>query len=282
MRALLLCIALFLSSAAPAFATEVLVLQSSRSPGYVEALRGFRAGYKGPQRTVVLSDFAEVDVDRMVKEERPRLLVALGDKALSAARSVRDVPVLALLALSQGARPTADNIGGVAMAAPPEHYLKLMASMGIRRCGVLYDPSKTGRYLRRAEQEARQHGVTLVAEPVGSPRDTQARLDRLKGKVDALWMLPDATVFTTVNLEAFILFSMTNQVPVLTFSSYYLKNGAAASVDIDYFDIGSQAAEMALSLLNSGVTGKVPTADPRKTHLRLNESVIRKLGLQPL
>jgi ABC-type uncharacterized transport system substrate-binding protein len=67
---------------------------------------------------------------------------------------------------------------------------------------------------------------------------------------------------------------------VVTFSSYYLKNGAAASVDIDYYDIGVQAGELTVSLLNSSGVRKVPTVDPRKTVLRLNESVLRKLGLQ--
>ncbi|HBG06203.1 MAG: ABC transporter substrate-binding protein [Geobacteraceae bacterium GWC2_58_44] len=279
MRALILCLALTLLNLLPARAAEILILQSNRSPGYSEALRGFHAACKGSHHAVVLSDYAEIDVDRMVKEERPRLVVALGDRALAAAGRIREVPVVALLALSQSRKTSADNIGGITMLPAPEQYLKLFLSMEAKRFGVLYDPNKTGRYLKRIEHESKQLGLKLVAEPVTDPRDIQAKLEKIRGSVDVLWMLPDSTVFTTVNLEAFIRFSMTNKVPVVTFSSHYLKNGAAASLDIDYFDIGVQAGEMAVSMLNSGGVRRVPTLDPRKALLHINESVIRNLGV---
>ena len=281
MRVIPICIALTLLYLVPAWGAEVLVLQSNRSSGYSDAMCGFHAAFKGSQRTVVLSDFAETDVERIVREERPRLVLAVGDRALSAARKLRDLPVVTMLTLAHSCRnPLPDHIGGVAMLPAPEQYMKLFVSMGVRKFGVLYDPAKTGRYLKRIEHEARQLGLHLVAEPVSDSRDIQARLEKIKGSVEALWMLPDSTVSTTINLEAFILFSMANKVPVVTFSSYYLKNGAAASVDIDYFDIGLQTGELTSSLLNSGVLRKVPTVDPRKTVLRINETVVRKLGLQ--
>jgi len=280
MRVLMLCIALTLVNLVPAQAAEVLILQSNHSQCYTESLRGFHQGYKKAHHTLVLSDYAEVDLERIVREERPRLVVTLGDKALALGRRVREVPVLALLALSQNSRkPAPDNIGGIAMIAAPEEYLRLFSAMKLKRCGVLYDPAKMGRYLKRIEHESRQLGLSLVAEPVTDSRDIQAKLEKIKGSVDVLWMLPDSTVFTTVNMEAFMLFSMINKLPVVTFSSHYLKNGAAVSLDIDYYDMGLQAGEMALSMLNGGTPRKVPTVDPRKALVHINESVIRKLGL---
>lgn len=281
MRVLILFIALTWFHVAPSLAAEVLILQSNRSPGYTEALRGFHSVSKANTRTLILSDYAEVDVERIVKEERIRVVVALGDKAVAAAAPLRDLPVVALLALSQSYRKTSpDNVGGIAMLPAPERYLKLFASMGVKRFGVLYDPAKTGRYLKRIEHESKQFGLNLVSEPVTKSRDIQAKLEKMKGSVDVLWMLPDSTVFTTVNLEAFILFSMEQRVPVVTFSSHYLKNGVAASLDIDYFDIGIQAGELTVSMLNSGGIRKVPSIDPRKTIFHANESVIRKLGIR--
>ena len=282
MRILILLIALTLLNALPSRAAEVLILQSSHSPGYDDALRGFHAVSKKSHRSIVLSDYAEVDVYRIVKEERPRLVLALGDSALEAARKVRDVPVLAILAFSlPQQKHAADNIGGITMLAAPEQYLKLFNAMGARKIGVLYDPAKTGRYLKRFERDSQQLGLSVMAEPVTNHREIQSKLEKMHGKVDALWMLPDSTVFTTLNKEAFILFSMTHKVPVVTFSSQHLKDGAAASLDVDHFDIGVQAGEMTVSMLNNGSLRKVPTADPRKAQLRTNEPLLRKLGLLP-
>jgi putative tryptophan/tyrosine transport system substrate-binding protein len=278
MRILILCLITALLNVLPARAADVLILQSNRSHGYTEALRGFHAVRKGAHQTVVLSDYAEVDVDRIVKEERPRLVMAVGDKALEAAKKIREVPVIAFLALSFNfQKQPSGNIGGIPMVAAPEQYLKLFGSMGVKRIGVLYDPAKTGRYLKRVEHESKQLGLNLVTESVANPREIQAKLEKIKGRVDVLWMLPDTTVFTAVNMEAFMLFSMDHSVPVVTFSSQDLKKGAAAALDVDYFDIGVQAAEMAASVLNSGAIRKVPVLDPRKVILHTNDSVIRKL-----
>lgn len=265
----------------PAWGADVLILQTSHSPAYDKALRGFRTACRLSEQTLLMSDYAEVDVQRLIREERPRLVLAVGDRALEACRKVREVPVVALLALSLNlGRHAPENVGGVAMAVAPEHYLKLFDALGTGRVGVLYDPKKTGLYLKRALQDSRQWGVKLVAEPVSDPRELQAKLERMKESVDGLWMLPDSTVVTTVNMEAFMLFSMAHKVPTVTFTSEYLKNGAAAALDIDPMDMGIQAGELALSVLKAGGARKVPVLDPRKAHTRSNEKVLKTLGLR--
>ncbi|GFO64774.1 ABC transporter substrate-binding protein [Geomonas paludis] len=281
MRPLTLCILLLvLASAAPALASDLLILQSNRSPIYSEALRGFRAAARTGEQPLVLSDYAEVDVQRLVREERPRLVVALGDKALSACRKIREVPVVSMLALALSQKSQPDHVGGVTMVAPPERYLELFGQLGVKRVGVLYDPKLSGPYVKRAGADAADYGITLNTEPVRNSRDLQGKLEKLKGEVDLLWLLPDSTVVTTVNMEALLLFSMTEGIPAVTFTSQYLKNGAAASLDIDPHDIGVQAGELALSLLRNGVYHKVPVLDPRKARLQVNESVLRKLRLK--
>jgi len=282
MRALLLSLllALTLSSMPAAWGADVLILQSSRTPAYDEALRGFRAACKSSGHTLVLSDYAEVDVLRIVKEERPRLILAVGDKALAASRKVREVPLLSMLSLSLNlSKRFPDNVGGVAMAVAPGEYLKLFDALGAKRVGVFYDPNKTGLYLKRAAHEARELGFVLVAEPVLEARDLQSKLEKMKGEVDAFWMLPDSTVVTMVNVEALLLFSMSQNIPAVTFTGQYLKNGAAAALEIDPFDMGVQTGEVAASLLR-GEARRVQVIPPRKIRLERNESVLRKLRLK--
>ncbi|HBA89339.1 MAG TPA: ABC transporter substrate-binding protein [Geobacter sp.] len=277
----LLIMAVIMALQAPAWGAEILVLQSSRSQAYEKALRGFRSTCKLTEQTLVMTDFAEIDVQRMVREERPRLVLAVGDKALEACRKVREVPVVSMLALSLNlGKHSPGNVGGVAMTVAPEQYFRLFDALGAGRVGVLYNPKKTGLYLKRALAESRQRGLKLVAEPVHDPRELQSKLEMMKESVDALWMLPDSTVVTTVNLEAFLLFSMAHNVPTVTFTCEYLREGAAAALDIDPLDMGVQAGELALSLLRGGTSRKVPVLDPRKVQQHNNESVLRSLGLK--
>jgi putative tryptophan/tyrosine transport system substrate-binding protein len=280
MRILVLLITLALMNALPALGADVLILQSSRSAGYADALRGFHAACGMSHRTLVMSDYAEVDVERIVKEERPRLVLAVGDKALAAAAKIRELPVVALLSFSLNLQKNwADNFGGISMAAAPEQYLALFAYLGLKNVGILYDPAKTGRYLKRIVHDAQQLGLNLFVVPVDATGGIQDDLEKLRGKVDALWVLPDSTVATGGNMEAFRVFSVAVNVPVVTFSRQYLNMGAAASLDLDYYDVGQQAAEMVASML-SGEARKVPTLYPRKTHVHANGQLICRLGKQ--
>jgi ABC-type uncharacterized transport system substrate-binding protein len=278
MRALIFCIVLSMLSVLPVWAADVLIVQSGRSAAYAEALRGFKDIYKGSSHTIVLADYATVDVVRLVKEEQPQLVLAVGDKALEATRKVRQVPVVGLMALALNlAKEPAGMVSGVGVMPSPERYLELFRSMGVKRVGVVCDPSRSGFYLKRAQQAAQRLGIQLVTRVVHSSHDVMSRLEQLKGQVDALWMLPDTTTVTAETVEAWFSFSSTQKVPLVSFSEQYLKSGASASLDVDRVDLGRQAGELTNSLLNMGT--RLPAQDARTVQLRTNNSVLVRLGI---
>ena len=281
MRALFLCIVLFLLSVLPAPASDVLILQSSHNSAYSEALKGFRSGFTGTTYTMVLGDYADVDVVRLIKEERPRLVLAVGESALAACRKVRQVPVLSLMSLNLSlSRPANPNIGGVGLVAPPERFLALFKAIGKSRIGVLYDPNRSAGYLKRAHEAAHRLGIDLVLREVRNPRDTAGRLEQLKGKVDGLWMIPDTTAVTVENMDAFFRFSLDQQLPLVTFARQYLGKGAFAAIEADRVDLGSVMVEQVRKLL--GRDGDPYVADPRKLRLWTSDSVARKLGISAI
>lgn len=278
MRALFLSIALIILSALPAWATDILILQSSRTSAISDAANGFQAVYPGNTLTMVLADYAEMDVVRLVKEEQPRLLLVLGDQALAASRKVRSVPVVALMALAPLHKGPTGFANSIEPVAPPERFFALFNAIGVKRVGVLYDPARTGWYMKRAKSTAENSDVELITREVSNPRDVLSRLEQLKGKVDALWMIPDATVVTSDTQDAFFLFSLTQHVPVVTYADHYLSKGAAISLSADLAETGRQAAELTMSLLAN------PDRDPvikpaRKMRVRANPNILKKLGI---
>lgn len=280
MRRLVLCIlalALLLPSLAQAY--DLLVLQSKRNPAYDEVLKGFSGSRNVSKRVIVLSDYAEVDLVRIAREDRPTLILAMGDAALAAARKVRTIPVIALMSLDlrrlQAAQP---NLTGIDMFVAPESYCNLLRQMKARRVGVLYNPARNGWYLRQARQAAEKAGITLVAREVSEPRETLTKLASLAGKVDALWMLPDITAVTRETAEAYFHFSQQQAVPVVSFAANYLGLGAAAVFEIDRAALGRQANEMVTSLLAGGDIDNTPLSFPRGVVLKTNDGILRRLG----
>lgn len=272
---LILALAMLLPTLAQAY--DVLVVQSRRDPAYDEVLNGFHAERKASQRVIVLADYAEVDIVRIVREDRPRLILAVGDSALKAARKVQMTPVIALMALGIGSQP---NLTGITMFAPPERYLELFRKMKVRRVGIIHDPAKTGWYLRLARQKAEKAGIELVVREVSASRDTLTQLSSLTGKVDALWMLPDVTAVTRETTEAYFYFGQEQAIPVISFAGSYLGLGAAAVVEIDRTELGRQAGDMAATLLSGGRVADMPMSYPHGTSNKINPGVLKKLDLK--
>ncbi|GFE61457.1 ABC transporter substrate-binding protein [Geobacter sp. AOG2] len=261
-------------------AYDVLVLQSRRDPAFDEALSGFRTGRNLSERLIVLADYVDVDITRIVREDQPALVLALGDKALEATRKLRQTPVVALISLGIHNRHTShSNLTGIDMFAAPERYLTLFQGMRKHRIGLIFHPAKSGWYVQQARQIAQRMGIELVLREVSVPRDTLFHLSSLAGKVDALWMLPDSTAVTRETVEAYFRFSQEHNVPVVSFASAYLGLGAAAVLEIDRTELGRQAGDMSSAILKGAEASDIPLAYPHRVLLKTNPSVLKHLGI---
>jgi len=262
----------------PALAYDILVLQSLRERGYDEAVKGLKHECSASMRTVVLSDYVEADITRIMREEHPRLVIAVGDRALEIANRLRNATVLYMMALHAKPRPRG-SMTGVGMRFDPARYLAVFESIGSKRVGVIGDPSKSGAYLKRAQAVARRSGIDLVVREVHSPKETPAMLDSLRGRVDALWMLPDVTAVSPATTEAYFLFSQGEMVPLVAFAEVYLSMGGAVTLGIDRFDMGKQVGEMARSVLNGTPVDDISTQPPRRVLMKTNDGVLRRLKI---
>ena len=282
MRRWLLLIAACWLLAAPVSvcAYELLILQSSRAPAYDELLKGVRSVRKFSERVIVLADYAEVDLQRIVREERPRVILALGEKAFEVARRIRQLPVVVLMAPGfRSHMPGHLAMTGVEVMPPAEQYLAMFQAMKARRVGVVSNPARSGHLVRRAQHAASRYGVELVVREVASPREVSGQLAALVGTVDALWLLPDATAVARETVDAYFRFSMTRQVPVVAFSGAYLQAGAAVAIEADRHDTGRRGGDMAASLLDGENISDCPPVLPRRTVTGSNPVVLRRLGI---
>ena len=101
----------------------------------------------------------------------------------------------------------------------------------------------------------------------------------MKGSFNLFWMLPDSTVVTPETFEFLLLFTQQNRTPVVTFAGKYVNTGALASLDIDGFDLGKQSGEMANRVLDGTRVSDIPTAEARKSVIKINRKVASKLGI---
>lgn len=280
MRALILLITAILC-AAPALAEELLIVQSGRDRAGTELQQSVTRAVKVPTELLVLSDYAEVDLPRIVREEQPDVILTIGEAALKSAKKIRGVPVVAVMALSLDANQRIPaNVTGIDLRIEPTKYMNVFKSLGLKRVGVEYDPARSGAYLARAQHAAAQAGIELVLRPAKDPKEAVKKLDSLKGNVtDGLWLVPDASVMSSLALEANANFSLEQKKPIISYTKEHLNKGAAVALNLDWAQMGLQAGGIAKRLLNGAAPRDIPVQSPQAVFLRSNESVLRNLGI---
>jgi putative ABC transport system substrate-binding protein len=261
---------------------NVLAVQSVPVAPYEQAIKGFEHVYGSEVRRLFISGLSEKNVLKAIHEIKPDMVLAVGRDALLSVRRIKNIPVVYLMVLNPQSILTGEkNISGVSMNLPPEKQLnELMKALpDAKNIGLLYDPEQTGVFVQEAGDAAAKMDVRLTATVVRRSRDVSLLLKNMKGKADVFWMLPDITVITPETVEAIILFSLENNMPVLTFSEKYLELGAMLSIGIDPFDIGCQAGEMAQKIFSGSDGRDARHVDARKVLMSVNLKIAGKLGI---
>jgi len=277
-----LVLALVLLACRAEAAQKILVVQSLRIGPYEEAVRGLRSSIDGNIKKLVLSDLEGVDVTKVVRGERPDVIVAIGTDTMNRVRRIKDIPIVHLMVFDpQGTLTDGENITGIGMHVGPERQLtsaqKIMPRL--KRVGILYNPARSGSLFRRTQATARSLGIDLVAKEVRSSREVLNLLEDMKGNIEAFLMLPDTTVVTPDTVEHLLLFSLKNKIPIITFSDKYVEMGALMALDIDPFDLGKQAGEIVRKIQLGTSPASIPRNEPHSAAITINNKIARKLGL---
>jgi len=261
---------------------EIVAVQSVRVGPYEEAIKGFKSTSHARIHRIVMSETQGADVLREIKRIKPDMVLAIGRDALSTVKKIKSVPIVYLMVLNpQTVLSGESNITGVSMNISPEKQLKaiLDALPQTKRIGLVYDPNRTADFVKEAQHAAGKMGVTLLANETGSSKEVPSAILDMKGKIDAFWMVPDVTVITPDTVEFLILFSMENNLPLLTFSEKYLELGAFMSTAIDPFDMGVQAWELAKNILRGKDGKSTQQVHARRMIVSTNLVVAGKLGI---
>jgi len=271
----------FYHSSAQAF-QEIVAVQSLTVKPYEEAIEGFKSVCHSRIQRLFIPELEGADVIREINRLRPQLLLAIGQDSLSIVRKIGNIPIVYLMVLNpQNILSGEQNITGVSMNISPDKQLKaLLKTMPqAKRIGLVYDPEKTGSFVREAREAATRMNLTLVAKEARTSKDAPSLIMDMKKGIDVYWMVPDTTVITPLTVEFLLLFSLENNIPLLTFSEKYLEMGAFMATAIDPFDMGVQAGEVANKILQANETKHIPQVHARTMIVSTNLMIAGKMGI---
>jgi len=272
------CFGLLVAHPGSAGSCEVLVVKNSDLKPYQEVTRGLTDAGACEVRELTLRDGEGVE---KIMQRPGDVIVALGTTAFRKVRTIKDLPMVYTMVMpSDTAHQLPPNISGVDMNLSPEAVLSAIREVfpKAKRIGLIYDPQNAAPYVEEAARAARAAGIELVAKQVRHSSEVPGSLDSLHDGIDVFWMLPDPTVVTVEAVDYLLRFSFQHNLPIFSFSKKYVDLGAVAALDLDLYDMGVQAGELA-SALALGKTGPLRVY-ARKASLAINTKVASKMGMK--
>ncbi|MCA1597108.1 MAG: ABC transporter substrate-binding protein, partial [Chloroflexi bacterium] len=237
-----------------------------------------------------LDEVPAADQVRLVKRlvaSRPDLIFTLGTDAarLVAAATAAGTPdvtgSVSMLYAMVFQPPPGDhpNAAGVLLSIPPSEQFDALhsADPSARRIGVVYNPRSplSASLIDEARRAATAAGLSLDARPAATPDDVPGALEEFRGKVDIVWMVPDAS---SAN-PGVVAWCKSNNVPLMGLSDSYVDEGALLALFPDYTDVGRQAAGLAVKILRGALPSSLAVRPPRRALLYINLATAQKLKI---
>lgn len=288
-------IILFLGTISQGSTLAIQVIKSGEVKAYEEAYSGFqkviRESIKDVQfhEHVLKSESDESETILKQIESSSSLILTIGTEATKfVSTRIKDRPVIFCMVLDpigsgfvESLTSSGNNLTGSSLDIPVKVQMEKFKLLvpELKSLGVLYT-SETEDKVKKAEAVAKSSGVNLVSVKISSEKEIPRSLEWLKEQTQGLWSVPDGTIFSSSSTGQLLLFTLRNGIPFMGLSSVYVRAGALFSLDCDYVDIGKQAGETALLILNGKQPSEVPITTPRKMSLSINQKTAERIGIE--
>jgi len=230
-----------------AHGSEIVVVKSRNVNAYNIALDGFNSVAEAKTSEYVMMDKTgnnEKIIIDVIRAQLPDVIFAIGrDAFLLAQKNTTQIPIVYCMVMypeKLGIKNDERIITGITMMIPFNKQIdKLRFIMPeLKTVGMLYDPKNTEHIVKEATAISAAQGILLLSEKVRSGKNVPKAIRKLIGKIDAFWLIADATVITIDSFEFIHYITTKHNIPIITYSEGLVRNGALYSLSADYFDIG--------------------------------------------
>jgi putative ABC transport system substrate-binding protein len=235
--------AILLSSTALAAGDGVVVVRSSELAPYKALEEAFTNAVGVPVKSLSLSD---ANAARNAAASAA-VVLAIG---LDAARVVLDARPVGQVLFGLVPSPEKLGTGEITKAVPmfvgPARQLGVSKDLlpSAKRLGVIYSATSEG-LVADYERAAKAVGASLVKQLVKDRSEVANALRELIGKIDVLLLLPDAATLGVDTFKFLLTTAMDSKVPLVGFSQGQAMAGALLTLEVDYGEMGREAAAAA-------------------------------------
>lgn len=278
---------------------NVGVLQYVEHPSLNEATKGFKAALDEAGLDVKYQE-ENAQGDASINTTAANNLVAANPDVIFAnatpsaqavAAATPDIPVLftsvtdavgAELVTSME-KPGGNVTGTVDMhpEAIPNTVKFLADELGAKKIGMVFNSGEQNSRVQveNAKKAAKKNGVTIVEASASTSAEVKQATESLVDKVDAFYIITDNTVVSA--LESVLDVAEAKKKPVMVGELDSVERGGLGAYGFSYYDIGKEAGEMAVEILEDGKKpADIPAAYPANLKFEINKETADKLGIK--
>lgn len=174
------------------------------------------------------------------------------------------------------------NLTGTTDMNPVARQVELIREFipEINNLGVLYNPGEVNSVVQieLVKKAAAKIGIKLHEGTVSNSSEVSLAAASLMGKVDAIYVPTDNIIVSA--LPSVLNLSNQNNIPIFASENGQVKQGAIATLGIDYKLLGIQTGKMAARILNGENPAEMSVESSNQLKLYLNKKAAEDLKLK--
>ena len=284
-------LALFSGSCPADESKSVMMLLSGDSPVYQKVadntIKRIEKQCKSLFTTCPKITYRKIDISETgtVLPEKANIVITFGTRAASFVESTatQDHLILAMLprqsTIAQERIPSLEGTSRIYLDQPYSRYFELIkATMPrVARVGLLLHASDSGES-EALQSAASESDLILKIEYVENVQTIGESLSRLLGNIDVFLAIPDSRIHNNKTISNILTTAYRNHIPVVGFSSAYVKAGATEAIYTSLDDIAHQVSDVTVKLLTHK-SRKAVVQQAKYFSVAFNFEVARSLGL---
>lgn len=167
---------------------------------------------------------------------------------------------------------------------PIDLQLKLLQDLipNLQSLGVVYNPGEVNSVavINRIRQYILDNNlnIKLQERPVSNTAELATSTQSLKNKVEAIYIPPDNTVHAGLKVVCKI--ANEDKIPIFATVKNSLDDGAFLALSLDFYKLGVQSAEIAISILDgSEKAGEIPIVPNSNPNIYVNDSISKQYNI---
>ena len=237
------------------------------------------------------ADFATAQsIAQQFKSNNLDLILAIATpNAQAAANVIKNTPVLFTAVtdpVEAGIVNSMENPGGNLTGTtdmnPVAQQIELIKEFipELTDLGVLYNPGEVNSVVQVdiLKETTKAMGIKLHEATVSNSSEVSLAASSLIGDVDAIYVPTDNIIVSA--LPSVLNITNENKIPVFASENGQVRQGAIATLGIDYKLLGIQTGKMAAKVLNGSATAEMPVESSDELKLYLNKKAAENLELE--